>query len=581
MIDLNNPNPQFARGSAILLDGEWGFAFDEAAAGDAKGFKDGFAAEENILVPFVYNCAESGVESEKQIDVVWYERELIFSAQDLQQDTILHFEGVDYRCDAWLNGHYLGFHEGAYSSFAFVLNEAAKRGKNLLVIKATDDFSVDHPRGKQRWLNDNFGCWYRQANGIYRSVWLERAPRLRLDWIKITPLYNEEKAQIDFAIAHFVPGTKLRILLSFKEQNLGETVITPAYATGSLVLDLASPKLTYQVESWHPYNPALYEADILTEGPDSVDKVHTYFGDREFTARGHGLYLNGFSFYLKYCLYQGYWADSNLTEPSLEAVKKDIILIKEMGFNGIRLHQFIADERFLALCDTLGLSVWCELPSPRAFNAASCEKVRSEWLAILHQKYNHPSIFAWVAINESWGVQEILVSKPQQAFVDSLVADAKAVDAMRPVISNDGWEHTHSDILTVHNYEQNAEVLKKYYSDWSGLLAGAASDVSMRRVYADGYSYQGEPVVISEFGGCAFASDAKKGWGYGKSVEGQEGYYARLDSLISAIYALPGFSGFCYTQYSDVQQEKNGFVTEDRRLKVDPKKIKDILDRRP
>lgn len=580
MIDINHPHPQFARCEYVSLNGSWKFAFDEEKNGEKKNYPQGFQSVLNIEVPYSYNFEKSGINDSRQIDALWYQREILLTEGDLAKDLYLHFEGVDYLCKSWLNGQYLGMHEGGYSSFAFLLNGAAKAGKNLLVVEAIDDFSVDHPRGKQRWENENFGCWYRQNNGIYRTVWLEKTPHLHLSKAKITPLYSQEEVAIDYEIANYAPGCEFQIILSMAGKEVNSFSLCPAYATGKIIIPIESPLFTYQFGSWHPFQPDLYELDfILTKG-ESKDVVHSYFGNREFKVREKGLYLNGFSFYLKYLLYQGYWEKTGLSMPSLEAAKKDILQIKSMGFNGIRLHQFIADEQFLALCDTLGLSVWCELPSAREFNAFGAEKVRHDWLAILEQKYNHPCVFAWVCENESWGVQEIMDNSEQQKFVDSLVAEAHAYDLTRPVISNDGWDHTESDIVTVHNYEQNAELLSRYFADASRLLQGEANETSMRKVFADGYRYRGQPMVISEFGGCAFENDVKMGWGYGKAVAGLNGFYARFASLVNAVYSCPNFNGFCYTQYNDIMQEKNGLVFENHELKVDPEKIKEILDKK-
>ena len=97
----------------------------------------------------------------------------------------------------------------------------------------------------------------------------------------------------------------------------------------------------------------------------------------------------------------------------------------------------------------------------------------------------------------------------------------------------------------------------------------------MRALYADGYKYNGQPVIFSEFGGIAF-DNGNAGWGYGEKEKSEEAFIKRFEGLTDAIKALPFVCGYCYTQVTDVQQEINGLMDADRNFKVDPEIIKKI-----
>lgn len=580
MINSSYPRPQLRRENFELLDGEWEFIFDEGNIGLKEGYYRGFNASQTIKVPFVYSTPLSGINQKKRVDVLWYQREITISKDDFLHDVMINFEGVDYRADVYLNGQFIGSHEGAYARFSLCLNQAMVVGVNKLVVRTFDSYNVAQPRGKQKWMNDNFGCWYKEASGIWKSVWLERINFTRIREIKVTPRVEQMNVEIEYVIDNFHPGLTLSSEISFEGIATNRVITSLAYPSGKIIIELASPYLSFQNEFWHPDRPKIYDIKLtLSEDQIVEDKVDSYFGFREYRAHQGQLLLNGFSFYSKLCLYQAYWPLSNMTLPDLESARKDILLLKELGFNGIRIHQTIIDERFLALCDELGLIVWCEMPSPHIFNLEANRNVLKEWMEILHQYYNHPSIFVWVLFNESWGIREISENRLEQSFVDALYLLTKAFDPYRPAISNDGWEHTKSDILTIHNYEQSADKLLSFYKDINLVMSGKTSSLSMRNLLADGYKYEGQPFIFSEFGGAALKKDTADGWGYGGATDGIEEFYTRYRQLIEVIYDLPYLSGFCYTQFSDVEQEKNGLVTIDRKVKVDISTIKKIMEK--
>ena len=244
-------------------------------------------------------------------------------------------------------------------------------------------------------------------------------------------------------------------------------------------------------------------------------------------------------------------------------------MAKEMGFNGCRKHQKNEDERFYYYADVMGFTVWCELPSNHWFCDETTKNITTEWLDIVTQNYNHPSLVTWVLFNESWGVRGIASNPAQSNLATGLYFLTKSLDTMRPVVSNDGWSHAKSDILTIHHYEQNSEWLYSMYDNRTKLTEGAACN-SQILPFAEGYQYEGQPIIFSEFGGTHYAQS--EGWGYGAAVHNDEEFLERFGSLMEAVKKM-NISGYCYTQLTDVEQETNGLLTDERKPKVSLEEI--------
>src|SRR3954469_21319414 len=115
---------------------------------------------------------------------------------------------------------------------------------------------------------------------------------------------------------------------------------------------------------WSPEHPVLVEAVLEMCDADGrlVDRVHSYTAIRSLGIRAGRFLLNGRPQSLRLVLDQGYWPDSGLTPPDHDSLRRDVELIKAMGFNGARMHQKIEDQRFLHWADRLGLMVWVEMP---------------------------------------------------------------------------------------------------------------------------------------------------------------------------------------------------------------------------
>jgi hypothetical protein len=280
-------------------------------------------------------------------------------------------------------------------------------------------------------------------------------------------------------------------------------------------------------------------------------------------AEGDHLLLNGRPITLRMALDQGYWAESGLTAPDDAALRRDVLLARRMGFNGVRKHQKIEDPRYLYWADVLGLLVWEEMPSVYRFTPESVTRLTREWMAVIERDASHPCIVTWVPFNESWGVPELPTSPPQRDFVNALYHLTNALDGSRPVVGNDGWELAATDLLNVHDYAGDPATLAGRYGDNEALshtLAGVRP--AGRVIILPDHPYRGQPVLLTEFGGITYAEDKARTWGYSRTESPQE-LAAAYTRLLATVHDLP-LSGFCYTQFTDTYQEANGLLYMDR-----------------
>lgn len=583
------PRPQFVRPEWENLNGEWDFCFDDENCGERERWYEQFGGAMKITVPFTYETKLSGIQDEARHDNVWYRRRVRVDGSRLEKNNyVIHFEGSDFVTKLWVNGRYAGSHRGGYARFSFDITDLVQDGENELVVKAEDSFDTQQPRGKQRWIRENFGCWYVQTTGIWKTVWTEYVPKISLSFVKMTPNLEECCLELEYEVD--APECRMNgdllveacVSCDGEMINRNLTAVISDHVQTKIDMHARKPdSFEWAVKTWSPEEPNLYDIEFrVTERGEILDTVGSYFAMREIRIDGSNILLNGRPLYQRLILDQGYWKDSHLTAPSEEALVEDIDKIHALGYNGLRKHQKIEDERFLYWCDVKGMLVWSEAAAAYQYSDYAVNEFVTEWMEIVRQNYNHPCIITWTPFNESWGIGQVKTKRAQQHFTEAVYHLTKSMDRYRPVIVNDGWEHTVSDILTLHDYEEEGAALKARYTEYKNeILTAGLSHNDYKMALADGYSYKGQPVIISEYGGIAFDGD-DSGWGYGNKVQTQEEFIRRFDAVTTAVKELPFVCGFCYTQVSDVQQEVNGLMDMDRNFKVDPERIREINERK-
>lgn len=575
-----HPRPDFCRESFQNLNGTWSFAFDDADAGLDERWYERETLERTIVVPYVYQCELSGIHDRGFHDVVWYLKRVVIRPEPGRDRILLHFGAVDYQATVWVNGQCVGSHAGGNTPFQFdITRHVALDRENTIAVRVTDDaFDLEKPRGKQYWEPRSAGIFYTGSTGIWQTVWLEQVAADHLEKVWITP--NVDRKTISVRMQFAGSGEKqARVRLALKGHEFVNDVIAvhKNRADRTFWLD-QSISMDWNLQEsmvWTPEKPVLFDLDfeVIAQGR-VTDRVSSYCALRKVSVADGRFMLNNRPYYQKMLLDQGYWKRSLLTAPTDEDLVKDIEACKRMGFNGVRKHQKAEDPRYLYHADRLGLLVWGECSSGYVYSRRFAQDMLREWTEIVERDYNHPCIVCWVPLNESWGVDGILNNPEEQSFSKSLYHLTKALDQTRCVISNDGWTHTVSDLLTIHDYEGSYEVLKERYgSDVDRILR---STPGHRPLYAQGSEYHGEPIIVSEFGGIKYKKDADSdGWGY-TTAGSDEDFIAKYRAVVTALLESPHVQGFVYTQLCDVEQEINGLMTYDRHFKVDPAVIRQI-----
>ena len=530
------PRPKLRRKHWVNLNGEWEFG-----AGAKRRF------DRRITVPFCPQSMLSGVFDKDPGDVVWYRRR--FAAPETDR-ALLHFGAVDYWATVWVNGEEVARHEGGHTPFSIDVSSIASRTDNELIVRAEDPLADKTiPRGKQHWTARPEKIFYTATTGIWQTVWLEPLPERSIQSLRINADLNTGTVRIEP-----VADGEVDVVVTYDGRVVG-------VGQGNQMIALN------EIHAWSPESPSLYEAQVTLVDADEgyyPDSVETYFALRKIETREGKFWLNGEPYVQRLVLDQGYYPAGLLTAASDGDFRRDIQLAKALGFNGARKHQKVEDPRWLYWADTLGFLVWAEMASFRQHSDEAETRLKSEWAEAVRRDRDHPCIVAWVPMNESDGLSDNPAS-----FLDALYRLTRELDPTRPVVSNDGWQHATTDLCTLHDYATAPELARRYRTLESTL------EPSGRALppYLPGYSYRGEPVIVSEFGGVALVG--AKGWHYSEAP-GATGLLETYREMVDALMDAGPVEGFCYTQLCDVEQEMNGLLTSERLPKIDPDLVRPV-----
>jgi beta-galactosidase/beta-glucuronidase len=589
------------RGRWRSLDGDWHFGYDDDDRGVAEGWHepDRTAPFDRVItVPFPPESPASGVGDTGFHPIVWYRRTV--TADDLHDGALgddrllIHFGAVDHGATVWFDGVFVGAHTGGQTPFwvdvADLMRSDAADGSHVLVVRAEED-PRDRSllRGKQDWKLEPHGIWYHRSTGIWQTVWAEPAPRQRIADVSWIP--DLDTASVAFEVE----------LAAWPEQPLDvEVALTldgDEVARASFEVEGRSARHTIRVADlksgdgrsrllWSPDRPTLIDADVVLRqrGRDTaeLDRVASYVGLRSVGVAEGKFLLNGEATYVRAVLDQGYRADTHLANRGADALRREVELVRELGFNTVRMHQKAEDPRFLYWADRLGVMVWGETANAHEYTARSVELLTAEWTALVRRDRSHPAIVAWVPINESWGVDEIGAEPTQQAFASAITALTRSLDPSRPVMSNEGWHHVDSDIVGVHDYASKAAVILDRYGDLAAVhrtLAGpgpAKRKLILNPRQRERFDRGEAPLMLTEFGGVGYAGDRGKSWGY-STVSSDDDYESLLRVLFDAVRSCAPVAGYCYTQFMDCAQEANGLLREDSTPKLSIDVIRQIV----
>lgn len=587
-----HPRPQLFRQNWINLNGTWGFEIDASDSGLERGLVTRELQGE-ILVPFAPESALSGVEHVDFMEAVWYRHTVTVPQEWAGQRILLHFGAVDHDATVWVNGVEVARHRGGFTPFSADLTGVAEAGAEaLIVVRARDSRHEMQARGKQATWYNNTHCQYTRTTGIWQTVWMEAVPEVHIKRLRMTPNLAESAITLEVPVSQNRAGHSVSAVLSDKA---GVTVESATRAdldlTPSLRLEIPAESL----RPWSIEDPFLYDLEVTVRDAAGtvVDRVASYAAVRSVALDGNVVRINGKAVFQRLILDQGYWPESLMTSPSEAALVEDIELAMRAGFNGARLHEKVFEERFLYHADRLGYLVWGEFGDwgvsgggTVGHNQKPSASFVGQWLEVLKRDFNHPSIIGWCPLNET---HQIMHDRPTvlDDVTEAMFWATKLADPTRPVIDASGYSHRirETDIYDSHSYEQDPD---RFRIEQQGLSEGKPFINRSHDGQEYSVPYAGQPYFVSEFGGiwwneeearraaqeAGLGTDVATSWGYGQRVGSEEEFYERFDGLCKALLENPDMFGYCYTQLTDVFQEKNGVFNFDRSTKFDVDRLR-------
>ena len=567
------PRPQFERNDWVNLNGTWTYTFDFGRTGEARGFVNSKGFDGKITVPFCPESALSGVKYVDFINSIWYQRTLTIPEAWEGKKIFLNFGAVDYEATIYLDGKFVQTHHGAGSSFAVDITNRVKAGESHnLVIRVNDDLRGGRqPGGKQSTNFYSAGCSYTRVTGIWQTVWMEAVDREGLKSVYAVP--DIDQKQLVVTPQFYTESNTNRLVVTVLDgKKVVSTKTVPATNNSIVVLPFKTMKL------WSPEEPNLYDVtyQVIAQDGRVIDEVKSYAGMRKIHCANGYFYLNNKPYYQRLVLDQGYYPDGIWTAPTDEALRHDIEMSKAVGFNGARLHQKNFEERYFYWADKLGYITWAEFASwgLNVNDELAARNTIGEWQELVIRDRNHPSIVTWTPFNETWGARD--TGAYPRMMID-LYNITKAMDPSRPVNDASGDSHVLTDIWSVHNYSRGDGLLKA--------LAFEHGKEPYRNINIEDRGkqnfarYDGQPYMVDEFGGLPWIKkeDRASSWGYGGNIDSEEEFFKILRGEVEALKASKHVVGFCYTQITDVEQEKNGVYYYDRTPKFDAEKWREIF----
>ena len=576
------PNPQAQRADWLNLNGEWEFEFDHAVSGLEKNYVSSEHFSKVINVPYSYEAPLSGINEKDFCECVWYRKEIEIGTDWSKGKLVLHFGACDFYTEVYINGAKAGFHRGGQSPFAIDITKYTHEGKNVITVRVVDKIREgNQPGGKQCPQYQPFACLYTRTTGIWQTVWIEHIDcGIYVDSYKVVTDIEAGTATFNVTLSAAAKNAVLTADVAFEGRAVAKSEIKLSTRYAAFTVNIPKNDL----HLWDLGEGNLYDVTFTLKADSGCDVLSSYFGMRSVALIDNCLVLNGKKVFQRLVLDQGFYAEGTWTAPNDEALKNDIILSMEAGFNGARLHEKVFEPRLLYWADKLGYMVWGEYSNWGINDSSTAyENLIFDWMESVKRDFNHPSIIGWCPFNET--------AKEQHNDTVALIVElTRAYDPTRPIIDSSGYWHVNTDIFDVHDYEQRPEEFKAHYDPMLTVTEQDDEAVRKEKVYSNdkyfggvyGFDYTTLPYFVSEYGGIWWnaRTEDEASWGYGDRPEDLEEFYTRLEGLTDALLENKRICAFCYTQLTDVEQEQNGIYYYDRSPKFDAARLKAIFSKK-
>ncbi|WP_158282266.1 glycoside hydrolase family 2 protein [Salipaludibacillus keqinensis] len=570
----------------IDLNGTWAFKMDPTKSGEMDSWHQGLPPGLEVNVPHIWQ--REGGELVHYTGAAWYEKVISIDKPDPDKKLFIHFGAVDYEAIIWINGRYVGRHEGGFTPFSFdITDKLNQTGEQRVVLRVFDpQDNAEIPIGKQ-------GSWYTRVSGIWQDVWLEEKPELFIENIHVTPSIDKEEAEVTVTLSN-IPSEPMLV-------DITCATYPDNVPMGSSIQVTLSNKQTTCVfpmkgaDLWSPDHPALYQLVAKIRGGDMNSAV---FGMRQVSFQDGTLYLNHQPLYIRGALDQAYYPDTIYSAPSDEYIINEINEAKNMGLNMLRKHIKIEIPRYLYWADRMGMLIWAEPPNYIKWTKQATKRFEQDLEAMIERDYNHPSIIIWSLYNEEWGLEWTLSKdNEKQTHVYDLYERTKRIDSSRLICDNSGWIHVKTDVNDYHRYFTLPEQKNEWEHDLDSFIIG-----HNEANFVTGYQSRNEPVIVSEFGMWGLPSVKRMKEHYGgepwwflnqgdethsedyKSPKTADSHFDKfglnkifkdfedlaetsrkrmfrgVKSLIQEMRKREGLTGYVVTEFTDVEWETNGWL---------------------
>jgi hypothetical protein len=437
--------------------------------------------------------------------------------------------GVNHSCDISINGEFITSHAGGYTSFVQTIPpnilQAGERNAIKVVVSNLLDPRRTLPLRTQVWQWCNYG-------GITRDLFLLATPPLFIrDAVATCELADNlqaAKVVVKASIEGGLPeggtqGFYFEVVEKATGNAVGRSTIVPLSRQGNAWSEVEAGMLLTNPKVWSPESPELYLIRCLVvnlEGAAAgvVDEYDFQSGFRKVGVSKGDIMLNGKRLVLKGVTW---YEDHPLTGSALSAeeLEKDVVLMKNLGANTIRIANHPPDPALLSLCDRYGLMVMeeiplCNAPASVLAEEAFLDLAGATMKEMILRDRNHPSVLAW-GLGDEFD-SSAPVARP---FVESLVGTVRSLDD-RPtyfgsrMLARDVCSSL-VDIAAVNVYTSDVKTFKAELEEWRD-------------------AHRAQPILVTRFG-CEVQQGNRNGYSDPLSQQAQARYYLQRFDILRAL----------------------------------------------